>query len=75
LGRPKGSKNKKGTLSKMPKLHLKRLRLKFYSDMPSSKGGSISGIADQYGRVMEEYMNEKGFWDVRVTGHCIAARH
>lgn len=71
-GRPKGSKNK---TKKLRRAKCKGLRIAFYQDMPSSLGGSVTGPADQYGRVLEEFTNEKGELDIRPTGHCIAARH
>jgi len=70
-GRPKGSKSAKLKPSKQQR----GLRLEFYSDMPSSKGGIVSGIADQYGRVLEQFVNENNQIDLRPTGHSIAVRH
>jgi len=69
LGRPKGSRKRVKSSS------YKGLRLKFYSDMPSSEGGEVSGQSDQYGRILEPFVNSKGENDIRPTGHCIAARH
>lgn len=69
LGRPKGSRKKVRSSS------LKGLRLKYYSDMPSSEGGAVSGMSDQYGRILIHFVNSKGENDVKPTGHCIAARH
>ena len=53
---------------------IRGLRLKFYSDEPSDDGSVVSGIADQYGRVMEQFHNGKN-WDVRPTGRCIYVNH
>lgn len=72
-GRPKGVKNKSLKSYRGPVI--RGLRFEYYSDMPSSKGGSISGFADQYGRVMEQFVNEQNAIDIRPSGHCIAARH
>jgi len=69
LGRPKGSRKRVRVSS------LKGLRLKGYLDMPCSEGGTVSGIADQYGRILVPFVNSKGENDVRATGQCIASRH
>lgn len=69
IGRPKGSRKK------VRSSNIKGLRLKYYSDMPSSEGGAVSGHSDQYGRILEQFVNSKGENDLRPTGHCIAARH
>ncbi len=34
-----------------------------------------SEIVDQYGRILEEYTNDKGKKDLRPTGRCTYARH
>jgi hypothetical protein len=72
-GRPKGSKKKvthvKGGAAP------KGLRLKMYENVLSDQGVIVSGTADQYGRILEAYVNEKGEWDLKPSGHCIAARH
>jgi hypothetical protein len=70
MSRPKGS-FKRG---KKALIH-KGMRLKSYSDMPSSEGGAVSGFADQYGRVMVEFVNSKGELDIKPAGQCIASRH
>jgi len=67
LGRPKGKPKRAKAL--------KGIRLKYYSDMPSSEGGAVSGNSDQYGRILEHFVNSQGENDIRPTGHCIAARH
>lgn len=72
MARPKGSKNKR---RKIRRAKCKGLRIAIYTDMPSSLGGSVSGYADQFGRILEEFTNSKGELDIRPTGHCIAARH
>ncbi len=72
IGRPKGSRGKN---KKIVRAKAKNLRLNFYGDVPSSMGGSVSGIADQYGRILEEYINSMGQLDLRPTGHCVAAKH
>jgi len=71
MKKPKGSFRKKIRKS----IVSKRLRLKLYSNMPSSMGGCVSGFADQYGRIMVEFTNYKGELDIKPTGQCIAARH
>jgi len=70
MGRPKGS-FKRGKKA----LIYKGMRLKAYSDMPSSEGGTVSGFSDQYGRMMVQFINSKGESDIKPTGQCIAARH
>lgn len=72
MGRPKGSKNRR---TKVRRAKCKGLRIEYYQDMPSSMGGVITGFADQYGRILEEFKNSKGELDIRPTGHSIAARH
>lgn len=67
MGRPRGRRKNS--------IKAKELRIEFYSDMPSSKGGVVSGAADQYGRILESFVNIKGENDIRPTGHCIAANH
>ena len=74
IGRPKGIKNKKEARIKSMKAP-SGLRFKEYYNVPSSEGGLVSGISDQYGRIMEHYVNDKNEWDIRPSGHCIAARH
>ncbi len=51
------------------------LRFKEYLNVPSSRGGLISGVSDQYGRIMIHFVNEKNEWDIKPSGHSIAARH
>lgn len=51
------------------------LRFKEYLNVESSKGGLISGISDQYGRIMVHFVNEKNEWDIKPSGHSISARH
>ena len=72
-GRPKGSRNSGGRKRRTP--ICSGLRLKYYEDMPSCDGGARSGYADQYGRIMEFFMNEKGDWDIKPSGFCIAVKH
>jgi hypothetical protein len=69
MGRPRGS-YRKLRVSKT-----KGLRFKAYSDMPCSEGGVVSGISDQYGRIVVQFQNSKGEMDIKPTGQCIAARH
>jgi hypothetical protein len=72
IGRPKGSKkNKRIKAGPAPK----GLRLKLYESRPSSMGGFASGVADQYGRILEHFVNDKNEWDLRPTGHCISVYH
>jgi hypothetical protein len=76
VGRPKGSRNKNNKDVRIkPMSAPSGLRLKEYNNVPSSEGGLVSGISDQYGRIMQHYVNEKNEWDIRPSGHCIAARH
>lgn len=76
IGRPKGSKNKNNENARVkPMSPPNGLRLKHYENVPSSNGGLVSGVSDQYGRIMQHYVNEKNEWDMRPSGHCIAARH
>lgn len=51
------------------------LRFKEYLNVESSNGGLISGISDQYGRIMTHFVNEKNEWDIKPSGHSISARH
>lgn len=51
------------------------LRLKFYSNETTDDGQVVSCVADQYGRVMEEYYDKKGKKDIRPTGQCIYVNH
>ena len=77
VGRPKLNKNKKEAKENRvkPMKAPSGLRLKQYDNVPSSEGGLVSGVSDQYGRIMEYYVNERNEWDIRPSGHCIAARH
>lgn len=68
MGRPKSNKVKAGA-------NLKGLRLKYYEDMPSSKGLVVSGYADQYGRMFKNIINSKNENDLVPTGDSICARH
>lgn len=46
-----------------------------YENKLSSMGVYVSGIADQYGRILEEFVNDKNELDLRPTGHCISVYH
>lgn len=51
------------------------LRLKFYENVLCNSGELISGFADQYGRVMTQFINTDNAFDIKPSGLCIAARH
>jgi hypothetical protein len=70
IGRPKGSRKKPCGVS-----NVKMLRLKAYTNVLADNGQIISATADQYGRVMEAFINDKNEHDIRPTGVCIAAYH
>ena len=72
-GRPKGKKNKNTPIK--PMVMPKGLRLKNYENKLSSMGVYVSGTADQYGRILEQFVNDKNEWDLRPTGHCISVYH
>lgn len=69
IGRPKK------TLKKYTGAKSRGLRLKYYSDVPSSDGKSISGHADQYGRILKLFVDENRVMDYKPTGISIAANH
>lgn len=78
VGRPRLSlREKKERREKKPKgfAPVQGLRLKSYENVLCSEGTVISGISDQYGRIMEPYVNDKNQWDIMPTGKTIAARH
>lgn len=53
---------------------IKGLRLKFYSNETADNGEVVSGVADQYGRLMVQYRN-KGSWDIKPSGLAIHVNH
>ena len=72
-GRKPGQKN--GGLKKFKGPKTRGLRFKYYSNVLTSKGSIMSGHADQYGRLMEEFENDKNAFDIKPNGHSIRANH
>ena len=61
---------------KIPKGRIKTgLRLEYYFHSPCCNGGSASGYADQYGRLMEIYINDKKIVDYKPSGLSIFVNH
>tara|TARA_R110000796_G_scaffold108862_1_gene220035 strand:- start:997 stop:1197 length:201 start_codon:yes stop_codon:yes gene_type:complete len=58
-----------------PMKPFKGLRLKFYADAVTDNGSIVSGIADQFGRLMEQFVDEENRWDVKPTGLAIYVNH
>lgn len=53
----------------------KGLRLKFYENVYACNGQVVSGIADQYGRILKPTIDKNGRNDLTPTGIGIAAYH
>ncbi len=72
VGRPKGSFKDKKPKGFAP---VQGLRFRVYHNVLCSEGTIISGTSDQYGRIMEPYVNDKNQWDIKPTGKTISAHH